>query len=35
MAGQNLILAITIVLFAFVSYKAYKQSKKSQGKSQH
>ncbi|SUX02614.1 Uncharacterised protein [Campylobacter devanensis] len=33
MAGQNLILAITIVLFAFVSYKAYKQSKKR--KSQH
>lgn len=26
MAGQNLILAITIILFAFVSYKAYKQN---------
>lgn len=32
MAGQNLILAIAAILFAYVCYKAYKQSK---GRAQH
>lgn len=32
MAGQNLILAVTVILFVYVCYRAYKQSK---GKAQH
>lgn len=33
MAGQNLILAVTVILFAYVVYRNYKDKK--QGKTQH
>lgn len=30
MAGQNLILAVTVILFIYVAYKNYKEDKKHQ-----